>query len=431
MKKRIVAIVCVLAMMLSMTTMGTLSTSAATLSNSDLRDIEPIENVNYSFAILGDVQTVVNREAKYPNQYKGFTNMISWLLDNQEERKIEYVLGLGDTIDTLYTYPEDYNPIYHNRIEWEKARANVKKLNGVIPYMIVRGNHDDEIGYNKYIATKEYQEQMDGFYYDGNKVATKGNSMSNSYRKIEIGNHKYLMLGLDYAIGAASDGNDVVDWASGIIAANPDYKVIISVHAYLATNGEYMQGVQIESSNGDRTATEPISFYGRKLWNMFKTHSNIFMVFSGHVSVDDPVVSYHTGDKGNQIINVLVDPQSTYTIDPSDSEGKATLPLAAVLMMNVANGGKTLEFEYIDAATNKQIKAKNRFTIELADGTLPEYAEAVEETTTVVTTTEEAPATTEPAKKNNCKNSITSTVAVCTAMGTALAAFAMRKKKED
>ena len=445
MKKRIVSIVCLLAMLLSMTTMGAFSASAATVGSVEFIDVAPVENLDYSFAILGDIQTINTYEVKHQNTYKSLTNMFTWLVKNQESRKIEYVLGLGDTVDTLYTYPESYNPIYYNRVEWEKARTCFKKLNGVIPYMVVRGNHDDEIGYNKYIATTEYQNQIikdangnevGGFYYDPNKTATKGNSMSNCYRKLEIGNHKYLMLGLDYAIGAANDGNDVVEWANGVIAANPDYKVIISLHTYLSTSGEYMQGLQVESSNGDRTATEPISFYGRKLWNMFKTHSNIFMIFSGHVSVDDPVVSYHTGEQGNQIINILVDPQSTYEFDPADPNGKATLPLPLVLMMNVTNGGKALEFEYICTDKNKQLKAKNRFTIELPEGTLPEYiaagAEVVTEApTTEAATTTEAPVTTEAPKKNNCKNSITSTVAVCCTMGTALAAFAMRKRKED
>ena len=137
-------------MMLSMSTLGMLSASAANtvLSESEFKDITPVENLDYSFAILGDIQTVTNK-AKKDNTYKRLTNIFSWLTDNQEERKIEYVLGLGDTIDTLYTYPESYNPVYSNRVEWEKARANFKKLNGIIPYMVVRGNHDDEDGYHK------------------------------------------------------------------------------------------------------------------------------------------------------------------------------------------------------------------------------------------------------------------------------------------
>ena len=427
MKKRIVAIVCLLAMLLSMTTLGALSASADTYGSADFIDAQPVENLDYSFAILGDPQTVVEYEAKnqYTKKYTSFSNMFDWLVENQESRKIEYVLGLGDTIDTLYTYPESYNPIYNNRMEWTKARTNLKKLDGIIPYMVVRGNHDDEIGYNQYVCTAEYQAQIDEFYFDSTKTATKGNSMSNCYRKLEIGNHKYLMLGLDYAIGEQGYGDDVIEWANSVIEAHPDYKVIISIHAYLNTSGDRMQ-VSIESSNGDRTATEPLTFYGAKLWQkLIRKHSNIFMVFSGHVSVDNPVVSTHKGENGNQIINVLVDPQSTYE---TGADGVSKLPVALVLMMNVTNGGKSLEFEYIATDKDKQFKAKNRFTIDLPAGTLPEYVPTVE--TTAEETTEATTVTEEVAKKG-CRGAITSTVAVCCTIGTTLAAFAMRKKKED
>ena len=441
MKKRIVSIICILAMMLSMSTLGMLSASAANtvLSESEFKDITPVENLDYSFAILGDIQTITNK-AKKDNTYKGLANIFSWLTDNQEERKIEYVIGLGDTIDTLYTYPESYNPVYSNRVEWEKARANFKKLNGIIPYMVVRGNHDDEDGYHKYICTDEYQEQIlkdangnevGGFYYDSTKMATMGNSMSNSYRKLEIGNHKYLMLGLDFSIGDADAGDDVLEWACGVVEANPDYKVIVSIHAYVGGNGVRMQGQEIQQTNGERTETEGFKFYGNKIWQqLVRKYENMFMVFSGHVSVDNPVVSRDTGDNGNEIINILVDPQSTYSIDPTTEQ---QVPLAAIFMMNVTNGGKVLEFEYIDADRDKQIKTRNRFSIELPEGTFPEFdptpVTEAEETTEAETT--EAPATTEEAKKRGCKGSITSTVAICCAMGTTLAAFAMRKKKED
>lgn len=433
MKKRIVAMLCLMAMLLSMSTLGMLAVSAGTVGDGDFVEAKPVENLDYSFAILGDPQTVIEYEVKNQNKYKGFTNMFTWITKNRESRKIEYLLCLGDTIDTLYTYPASYNPIYNNRVEWEKARTNFKKLNGILPYMVVRGNHDDEIGYHTYICTTEYQNQIlkdangnevGGFYYDSSKTATMGNSMSNCYRKLEVGNHKYLMLGLDFSIGDSKSGDDVIAWANGIIEANPDYKVIISVHAYLDSNGNRIRG-DISQSNADRTETEAFFFSGNRLWDsLIKKHSNVFMVFSGHISVDDPVVTKETGTNGNQIINILVDPQATY------EEGK--LPLAMVLMMNVTNGGKKLEFEYISTDKNQQLSGSNRFTIDLPAGTLPEFTRIVAEETTEATTVTEASIdiVSEEVKKG-CNGAILSTVTVCCAMGTSLAAFAMRKKKED
>ena len=446
MKKRIVAIVCLLAMILSMSTMSMLSASASAVGRVEFVDIEPIENIDYSFAILGDVQTITERQAKNTNTYKMLTKTIDWILDNKEERKIEYVIGLGDTVDTLVTYPESYQPILYNRMEWTQARTQFKRLQGVLPYMVIRGNHDDEEGYHKYICTTEYQAQMDGFGYDASKNATLGNSMSNCYRKIEIGNHKYLMLGLDY-----NATTEVLEWANGVIAANPDYKVIISIHAYMASNGAIFQGY-IGSSNFERTETEEIPFYGQKIWQqLVKKHANIFMVLSGHVSTDDPIIrTTRVGDNGNQIIDILVDPQSTTEFDPEDPEGQRQIPIYAILMLNFVNGGSEIKIDYIMPDRDKQLKAKNRFTIELPEGTLPEYIANEEPAQTEATTTAPettateapattateapattAPATTEEAGDKGCGGSIASTVAVCCSMGTALAAFAMRKRKED
>ena len=433
MKKRIVAIACLLAMILSMSTLGALSASAAAVGRVEFVDVEPIENIDYSFAVLGDVQTIVERQAKNTNTYKVFTQTIDWILDNKDERKIEYVIGLGDTVDTLVTYPESYQPILYNRQEWTQARTQFKKLQGVLPYMVIRGNHDDEEGYHKYICTAEYQAQIDGFCYDTNQNATRGNSMSNCYRKLEIGNHKYLMLGLDY-----NAGTEVIEWANEVISSNPDYKVIISIHAYMGTTGDLFQG-KIGSSNFEKTETEEIPFYGQKFWQqLIKKHENVFMVLSGHISTDDPVVkTVRVGDNGNQIIDILVDPQSTREFDPTDPEGQREIPIYAILMLNFVNGGSEIKIDYVMPDRDKQLKAKNRFTIELPEGTLPEYVPVSAETeapeTTVApetTTATEAPATTEESK-GGCKGSIASTVTVCCAMGTALEAFAMRKRKED
>ena len=421
MKKRIIAVLCFLAMLFSMTTLGSFSSAAAGV----WLDKDMPQNLDYSFAVIGDIQSLSYFDADRNTTY--LEDMFDWILDNKEERKIEYIFELGDTVETLTTYPEKNR----NPLEWIMARTQFRRLYNsdgsvIIPYMVVRGNHDDEKGYHKYVCNENYQAQMDEFFYDSEKPATLGNSMSNSYRKIEIGNHKYLMLGLDY-----NADDTVLNWASEVISANPDYKVIISIHAYLNGRGSFLGGT-VGSSNADNTELEYIPFSGQDLWNkLFRRHENIFMVLCGHASVRNPVVNTRTGLHGNKIIEILVDPQSfdwDQVVDYGEKAG------GFVLMVNVTNGGECVELEYYSTAYKKYFEERNQRVIELDEGTLPKYVAPV---TTVVTTTD-AMATTEITmlpdeltQSKGCRSTFATGVAICCSIGTSLAAFAMRRIKED
>ena len=172
---------------------------------------------------------------------------------------------------------------------------------------------------------------MEGFFFDPTKPVTLGNSMSNSYQKVEIGNHKYLMLSLDFRATP-----EVLAWASDVIYRNYDYQVIISLHSYLASNGTFLQG-DIGSSNVDDTVLEWVAFDGEYLWeNLFSQHSTVFMVFCGHVAINDPVVQAREGKNGNKVIEILVDPQSYENDDPCGT----------LMMINFIEGGKRIKIEY-------------------------------------------------------------------------------------
>ena len=411
-----------------MTTLGTLSASAAA---TDWIKRDPVEGVDYSFAVLGDIQTITFKDAHNDSKY--VETLVDWLINNREERKIEYVVGLGDTVETLISraHGPEYNPV-----EWQLAAPQLARLvDAGIPTMVLRGNHDDEAGYHQYICTEPYQAQMDGFCYDAEKTATHGNSMSNCYRKIEIGNHKYLMLGLDYS---AWDDADVIAWASELVESNPDYKVILSIHAYLNSNGSFYKG-EIGSSSADGSVQEELNFNAQTLWGEFVSkYENMFMVLCGHAAVTDPMIRVTAGKNGNKVYKILVDSQAYEKNDPS----------SFVFMLNFVDGGSAIEIEYLSATKNRHFKEGNQMRLDLPEGTLPEFelpvvteptteattaeitsaettaAPATEADTTVATTLEQAP------QKSGCGGSISATVAVCCAMGTCLAAFAMRRKED-
>ena len=348
MKKRLLCIVCIIALLLSMTAFPV---SAAT---GDWITKNPPANVDHSFAVLGDIQTLTWYDRRDGSNY--VETMFDWLLDNREFRKIEYVFGLGDTIETLSTWPESgYNTSVANPGEWALTAEQFARLDGVIPYLVIRGNHDDEAGYHNYICTDDYKSQMNGFFYDPTQPAVYGNSMSNSYQKITVGTQKYLMLALDYDLN-----EDIIAWANAVVAANPDYRVIVSVHVYLDSDGDFYQGRVGQPGVNDQNDGDPwhdfITFDGEALWeNFFSKHENIFAVMCGHVAITDPIVQTRTGDAGNKVTEILVDPQAYDEDDPS----------GMVMMLNFMNGGKELQIEYLSSIKEQHFKSSNQKTVKI------------------------------------------------------------------
>ena len=435
MTNRIISIICLIAMVVSMTTLGALSASSAEVY---WIDKEPAQNVDYSFAVLGDIQTITYEDTHKGTRY--VATLFEWLLRNQKSRRIAYVFGLGDTVETLTCYPENYNPSENNPREWELASSKINMLRGVIPYSIVRGNHDDEGGYHKYICNDYYVSQMEEFYYNPDLPDGEGNSMSNSYRKIDIWGHKYLMLSLDYNI---TDG--VKEWANQIISENPDHHVIVSIHAFLFKSGNIWNGT-IEHAGINPTEQVPAYFDGQGLWDdVLSQHENVFMILSGHVSVPDPVIRTMTGEHGNEVLQILVNPQEEDVMDPS----------GMVFMINIKEGGAKIEFEYLSTArtTKQYLKASNQYEITTPGNALPivsvpplETKPSTSRTTVEISTTTRAPRSTKEKTKYEtpvseeeqnssggvrCSGSITSTITAVCVIGTSLSAFAMRKRKDD
>ena len=347
MKKKIIAMICLVSVLLSAIVVAVIPASAAP---TDWIDRDPVENVDYSFAVLGDIQCTTHFDVR--NNTINLDKMFTWILKNRGTKNIQYVFGLGDSVETLTTYAE----AFRNPKEWALAGAQFARLNGKIPYGVVRGNHDDEAGYHRNICNKNYQNQMDGFFYDSTKPATLGNSMSNSYRKITIGNHKYLMLFLDFRATPES-----LEWANDLIYQNHDCKVIISVHAYLTGSGGFYKQ-DIGSSNVDDTVLEWIAFDGSYLWNnLFSQHENIFMVLCGHYGIDNPIVQTRTGKEGNEVIEILVDPQNYERDDPCGT----------LMLLNFTEGAQKIRIEYFSPSKNKYFRAGNQKTMTLDAGVLP------------------------------------------------------------
>lgn len=277
-----------------------------------IKDKEPARDYAYSFALIGDTQITT---AHYPDK---LSCIYDWILENKDEKKIKYVFGLGDITDGSTSR------------EWALAKKEIKKLNGIVPHMHIRGNHDTSDAFISAFPYHEYADQISGSY---------DNSMSYTYHKFQVGKIKYLALNID-----VFPSDDALAWANGIIEDHPDYNVIVATHMYMYPDGSWLPSV---GPNGG----------GDAIWEkLVKNHENIVMVLAGHVSTNNIVVHKREGVHGNVVTEILVNPQGI----------EATYgPGGFVAMLYFSEDGKNVQTEYISTVHDAYFLEENQFSFEV------------------------------------------------------------------
>ena len=299
----------------------------------DVEERDP-ESYDYSIAVVGDTQ---NLTYYYP---EALTTLYDWIVANAESKKIGFVMGVGDINE------KDSDK------EWTISSAEIEKLrDATIPQSLVcGGTHDSIPQFNKYLPYTEYVSAYEGkvvygFFDDGTGVY----SLSNAYQLITIGQTPYMFLTLEWAPRAAH-----VAWANEVIAAHPEYNVIITTHAYLAEDGTPFN--TYHHATPDSTGAKA-AYNGAELWNeLIRRHENIVMVLGGHDTSDFVIKREVYGDHGNRIVEMLINPQHTDIIQ------KGT---GMVAMLYFSDGGRTVDFEYYSTVQDKLYREENQFSFEM------------------------------------------------------------------
>ena len=173
----------------------------------------------------------------------------------------------------------------------------------------------------------------------------------NAYSKFEVGSEKYLLLLLD-----DNPTNSVIEWASDVISANSDYRVIINTHTYISYKGElidhnipemaYAVGELNKGKDGISETDDEYENDGKELWDkLVSKHENIVLVLCGHDSyARDIVRKVRIGENGNAVTEMLICPQSL------DGNEERELKRGMVAMLYFSNNGKNIRVEYISTA---------------------------------------------------------------------------------
>ena len=307
----------------------------------DEADIEIPSDYAYSFMIVGDTQIITDQHPEYLHC------IYDYIVDNVEDKKVKYVFGLGDITDN------------DTEEEWNVAKDEIAKLDGVVRYSIIRGNHDIYSA-KKNLAWESRFDAMYGspdspyasqysYFYDGG--AQDNFRARNTIHIFEAGGIKYLNVALDYG----ADDN-VLKWAGDIISNHPYHNVIISTHCYLNSDKDYYTSNDNSYPERDYGAT---ANNGDEIWEkLVSKHPNIVMVLCGHAPTPDIVVREVEGDAGNKIKEILIDPQGL--------DANATVsPTGLVATFYFDETGKNITTTYYSTIKQKYYKAENNFDFDL------------------------------------------------------------------
>ena len=313
----------------------------------------------YTFAVVGDTQKLVDIERDRVGE------LYQWLVDIKDEKNLKFVVGVGDITD------------YSSHPEFKAAVPAIQLMDGQIPYLLTRGDHDDGVRYLKYFKYDSYVNQLDGMY----------KNVMNCYQTVTVGELDYLFMCLDLGMS-----DEALEWAAEIIEQHPNHNVIINTHGFINGSGKLLSidGI-VGAKNSATTAWE----------RLVSQHPNIVMVVCGHVGTKPEVVNYEfTGVHGNKVQTVLVNPQRV------DKELAVT---GGVALFHISEDGKQVQVEHYATLMDKHLGTGVVFelnTIERGSTPPPETTTPTTEASTAPTTvvtpgTTVAPTTGENLEQNN------------------------------
>lgn len=324
------------------------------------------KNNEYSIIFLPDTQTSVRHTSHTMDK------MFDWIVANQGNMNLKFVLGLGDIQDgvpSVSTEPTgDGDTILNTTEQWIQMQKNYKKLSDAgILWSAIMGNHDYDS--NSPTAANGRKANLYNTYFGYDTLsANHKTKIVSQYAKNEIQNVIYTFEGggVNYLVVSFEFGpsDSMLEWASSVISQKQyaNHRVIVTTHSLVFSNGEFNNGRTIHNpENYGFGSTPGININnGSQMWDEFLSkHDNIFMAASGHIIHDNVMKRYDVGEFGNTVLSMLIDGQgvNSYNLPTYGSLGDSLLMVAKI---NESN--KTVTFNYYNPVNNSLFSIQNQFT---------------------------------------------------------------------
>lgn len=167
-----------------------------------------------------------------------YTSQTQWIVDNKQARNIVFVTHEGDIVEH-----------YNLTTEWDRANASMSLLDGVVPYGMGPGNHDQPTTlFNQYFPYTRYLSQP---WYGGHYQ----NLNDNNFELFSGGGMDFVIAHLEFCPSAGA-----VSWADSVFKSFPNRIGIMTTHGYLnesaqrtvsgCTNTQYLwDGLAVPNPN--------------------------------------------------------------------------------------------------------------------------------------------------------------------------------------
>jgi len=220
------------------------------------------ETVRVDFAVTGGAEdfTIIalpdtqHYSDQHPELYHAQT---AWIAEQVDLLNIVFVTHLGDIVQNRD----------QDETAWVVADAAMARLDGIVPYSVLPGNHDMEIdGISRFYETYFPASRFKDYDWWGGDF----NQNKDNYQLFSAGGDDYVILHMQFC-----PPDEAIAWADEVLEKYADRRAIFSTHSYLDQEGERV---------GKCKATSDGNNSGINLWNkVVRPNPNIFLVLSGHI----------------------------------------------------------------------------------------------------------------------------------------------------
>ncbi|MGA3057634.1 MAG: hypothetical protein ABSE70_06315, partial [Candidatus Limnocylindrales bacterium] len=236
----------------------------------------PVGSHEFTLIAIGDTQNMIEGDAAAQARAAAETQ---WIADSKSSLHSVWAAQLGDIVNNN-----------NNTTAYGTANTVFATLDSAnFPYSVLPGNHDLSVpsaggaNFNSTFPPSRFSSrsanwhsdwstaQYGGYLAPGQPYALSGDpdreDMDN-WGTFTAGGMNFLIINLEFGMP-----DSAVAWAGRILDAFPDYRAIITTHAWLETNGS-------------RTTS-----YDAVFTNLIAPRCNVFLVLSGHNHSGDNLTS--------------------------------------------------------------------------------------------------------------------------------------------
>ena len=223
-----------------------------------------------------------------------FRQQFQWIRDHVASLNMKFVVHVGDVVEE----GED--------AEWVVADEAFSLLDGVVPYLVVPGNHDiskesrkvgqrEATKFNAVFSPKRFAGRS---WYGGSKGVTS----DNSFAYFEAGGQEFMVLGLEYG-----PTDETLAWADHLVSNHADrHKVILVTHCYMYDDDTRLGAEDLYNPH----VSNPAWNDGEQIWEkLVSRRENFVMVLSGHVKGDGTGRLISTTNDGTPVLQMLANYQ--------------------------------------------------------------------------------------------------------------------------